>query len=105
VIQHDAVLLAQVLGRQSRPESLFLRTGIFFSNQMQNSAAQFQPLAAIREPAGIPMLAPLAAYLPIPSPQSFRRAIAELEDRSGWRSQSKGTFLNSSGGDIIIKFQ
>src|SRR5215467_12279576 len=24
---------------------------------------------------------------------------------SGWRSQSKGTFLNSSEGDIIIKFQ
>src|SRR5215471_3239279 len=24
---------------------------------------------------------------------------------SGWRSQSKGTFLNSSRGDIIIKFQ
>jgi len=24
---------------------------------------------------------------------------------SGWRSQSKGTFLKSSEGDIIIKFQ
>ena len=24
---------------------------------------------------------------------------------SGWRSQSKGTFLISSRGDIIIKFQ
>src|SRR5215469_8854197 len=24
---------------------------------------------------------------------------------SGWRSQSKGTFLNSSEGDIITKFQ
>src|SRR5215472_5462473 len=24
---------------------------------------------------------------------------------SGWRSQCKGTFLNSSRGDIIIKFQ
>src|ERR1700746_304681 len=85
------------------------------------------------------MLEPFAAHLPIPAPQSFRLAIAELEDHrciselqvptphsphdfhplqlttahgcplqqtsSGWRSQSKGTFLNSSEGDIIIKFQ
>ena len=41
VIQHDAVFFGQVLGRQRRPESRLLRTGIFFSNQMQNSAAQF----------------------------------------------------------------
>jgi len=32
-------------------------------------------------------------------------AVLFNQTSSGWRSQSKGTFLISSEGDIIIKFQ
>jgi hypothetical protein len=32
-------------------------------------------------------------------------AVLFNETSSGWRSQSKGTFLKSSEGDTIIKFQ
>src|SRR5205809_3136798 len=50
---------------------------------------------------------PLATR-PMTSPRSSSRllmAVLYNQTSSGWRSQSKGTFLKGSEGDIIIKFQ
>src|SRR5256884_1712018 len=50
---------------------------------------------------------PLATRPMTSTRSSSRLLMAVLFNKtsSGWRSQSKGTFLNSSEGDIIIKFQ
>src|SRR3984893_7328207 len=52
----------------------------FSLNKIHPPTSKFLRLAAIRGPAGIPMLEPFAAPLPIPPPQSLRLAIAELEE-------------------------
>jgi len=57
--------------------------------------------------ASLSFRSPLPTRPIISTRSSSRLLMAVLFNRPppGWRSQSKGTFLKSSGGDIIIKFQ
>ncbi len=76
VIDPDPVFFGQVLGRQSRTETLALAAGILALDQAQHAPSQLRGLAPIRLPPGIAMLQTFSPALPIPPPHPLRLPVA-----------------------------
>jgi hypothetical protein len=80
VMDIDAVLAGQVLGRQRRPEPLVDRSAIFFSHQRQDARTLRGIPRRIRAAPSAAVFQSFRAFRPVSSIQALRLTIAHRHD-------------------------